>query len=648
MSVTTAPRPACRRLSIYAFDPSFALSNHTSSYATATIGLPWGELFDAPMEPGPVNEYLEVVDIDPASGLFYPPVDLEDRYLLATDGLAPSESNPQFHQQMTFAVAMRTITAFETALGRRVLWSIKRDGWEYVPRLRVYPHALREENAYYSPSKKALLFGYYPAAGRDASTIAGMPVFACLSHDIVAHETTHAILDGINPRLIEDVSADSLAFHEGFADIVALLQHFTFKDAVRAGIAAATGLDAPSLLSGLAQQFGNASRRRTDDMPDGPLRDAMANRPDKHPADLNGYREAHARGARLLSAVYAALVEIYQQSASELLAIAPPARPGARLHPQLVDKLAEAATRAASNVLALCIRALDYLPPNSITFGDFLRAIVSADYDLFAVDLHGYRRAIIAAFRCYGVVPEGVRSLAEDSLLWERVPARANPCGPLPGEEAFDLDPLFKREAIFRQAERNGRALHRVLHALMIGGDHALLEHLGLTTDLTGMASLYVDDRAPERPSFQVHSFRTARRMAEGGPPIRPLVVAITQTRRGYFDPEVQRAVDASEVPPPPEDFKLRGGVTIVIDLRGYRSPRSVDPTVDDDHASSIFDLPRWVIRQPVASAERLAAMRAHLRQSAGGSLGFTYGQPIRSGYEPLAMLHAELVRSDG
>jgi hypothetical protein len=71
---------------------------------------------------------------------------------------------------MVYAVVMKTIENFEHALERVVWWSARRVGdenREYVPRLRVYPHALREANAYYSPEKKALLFGYFPASLTD-------------------------------------------------------------------------------------------------------------------------------------------------------------------------------------------------------------------------------------------------------------------------------------------------------------------------------------------------------------------------------------------------------------------------------------------------------------------------------------------------
>ena len=121
------------------------------------------------MDYGPADSYLEVVDYDPASQAFYAPVYLNEPKLLAQDGLPPSEGNPQFHQQMVYAVARKTIEHFEQALGRRALWSSRRTlingryEEEYVERLRIYPHALREANAYYSSAKKALLFGYFPA-----------------------------------------------------------------------------------------------------------------------------------------------------------------------------------------------------------------------------------------------------------------------------------------------------------------------------------------------------------------------------------------------------------------------------------------------------------------------------------------------------
>jgi hypothetical protein len=39
--------------------------------------------------------------------------------------------------------------------------------------------------------------------------------------------TTHAILDSILPRYLENTNPDVPAFHEAFADVVALLQRFS-------------------------------------------------------------------------------------------------------------------------------------------------------------------------------------------------------------------------------------------------------------------------------------------------------------------------------------------------------------------------------------------------------------------------------------
>lgn len=271
-------KPALRKLRGYAFDPSLSLKVDTAPINKLTYSIPWEDL-----KAGPVGEYIEVIDFDPTVKKFYQPVSLDDPYLLAQDGLAPSESNPQFHQQMVYVVAMTTIKNFERALGRPIIWSPhawtspaskkrieKYAGFTYKPKkvlhfdfveyLRIYPHAFRDANAYYSPQKKALLFGYFSA--QPANNTLQMPdalVFTCLSHDIVAHETTHAILDGIYRRYTEPSNPDVLAFHEAFADIVALFQHFTFPDVLKHQIAKTRGdLTAQNLLGQLAQEFGTA------------------------------------------------------------------------------------------------------------------------------------------------------------------------------------------------------------------------------------------------------------------------------------------------------------------------------------------------------------------------------------------------------
>jgi hypothetical protein len=69
----------------------------------------------------------------------------------------------------------------------------------------------------------------------------------------------------------------------------------------------------------------------------------------------------------------------------------------------------------------MCIRAFDYMPPVDVTFGDFLRAMITADFELVPDDEFNLRDAMIEAFRLRGIYPEGVNSLAEESLLWDNV-----------------------------------------------------------------------------------------------------------------------------------------------------------------------------------------------------------------------------------
>ncbi len=223
------PEPVTRKLRVFAFDPALGMRVDTESLTETTLEVPW----EQDLQLGPVGEYIEVVDVDPASDSCYAPVDLNHPHILAANGLDPAEGVPQFHQQMVYAIAMTTISRFEDALGRKALWAPRivkaHDGLhsQYVQRLRIYPHALREENAYYSPPKKSLLFGYFQANTQNAGdNLPGGLVFSCLSHDIVAHETTHALLDGLHRYYQEQTNPDIAAFHEAFAGIVAISRSF--------------------------------------------------------------------------------------------------------------------------------------------------------------------------------------------------------------------------------------------------------------------------------------------------------------------------------------------------------------------------------------------------------------------------------------
>lgn len=433
------PLPILRRLRVYAFDPQASTALSTAMINDYVIELPWEERWESPLMQGPVNDYIEVIDYDPAGGLFYAPVDLNDPVLLAQDGLAPSEGRPQFHQQMVFAVIMRTIRAFERALGRVVLWArdeavswndpeLTRVERNFTKRLRVYPHGLREKNAYYSPAKRALLFGYF-RADSNAPNVSANWVFTCLSQDIVAHETAHAILHGLWQRSIEPSNADAMAFHEAFADIIALLQHFTMPNVVGQLLGQSGGsLREPGLLTGLGEQFGHATGRQ------GALRYALQILTDKakaKPEDLTSTisgaaamlaaaTEAHERGGFLVAAVFDAFVTIYERRTADLFRLARPGMlAGNGLNPDLLARLAEEAARSASHMMSMCVRALDYAPPVDMRFGEYLRAIVTADTDLVPNDKLKYRIAVIEAFKRWGITVPGCISMAPDSLLWD-------------------------------------------------------------------------------------------------------------------------------------------------------------------------------------------------------------------------------------
>jgi hypothetical protein len=618
-----APRPTQRHLRGYAFDPSLATQLETALVSEIIYKVPWEALGK-----GPVGEYLEVVDFDPASRCFYAPIDLDHPDVLAQDGLAPSEGNPQFHQQMVYAAAMTTIDRFERALGRKAFWADRFDADcrgpadEYVQRLRIYPHALRMANAYYSRQRGSLLFGYFPATeDRTSGQFPGGMVFTCLSHDVVAHETTHALLDGFHEHFMEATNPDVLAFHEAFADIVALFQHFTFPEVLIHQVANTRGeLGNENLLAQLATQFGHA--RGTH----GALRDAIGkydpeqNQWVKHvpdPGELDNTMEVHARGAILVAAVFDAFLSIYRHRTRDLLRLATDGTGVLRqgeIHPDLVSRLAHEAAKVAGHVLNICIRALDYCPPVDLTFGEYLRALVTADMDLFPEDNRRYRVAFIEAFRRRGIYPRDLRTLSEDSLRWSRP---SDDSSFAPGEMEGQLKTFIKNIDLRAHVDKlrylkdrrdiwwATRQIRLDLHGLI----ERAVQGVDILQKLTGLALAQaqvppgVRVRPDGVPKFSVRVLREARRLREDGRALNQVFATILQ--KVTVDHDGQTHV-------------IRCGSTIVVDLDEARVT--------------------YVVRKGLTDVDRIDRTIAFKEGRLGGaSLAATYFGEAR---EPFAALH--------
>ncbi|HXN20152.1 MAG TPA: hypothetical protein VN875_17575 [Candidatus Binatus sp.] len=600
--------PPVRRLRVFAFDPLLGTRLETLGINETTLEVRWEE----GLEPGPAGEYIEVVDVDPASDCCYSPVDLNHPSILAQSGLSPSEALPQFHQQMVYGVAMKTIDHFEKALGRVALWAPrlvqKQNQFEdhYVRRLRIYPHALREANSYYSPDKKALLLGYFSASASDpGENLPGGMVFCSLSHDIIAHETTHALLDGLHRRFREATNPDVLAFHEAFADVVALFQHFTVPEALKHQIAKTQGdLAKQNMLGELAQQFGQATGMY------GALRSAIGIvkegrwEPVKpSPSDYQNAVEAHDRGAVLVAAIFDAFLSIYGTRSADLIRLATGGtgvlRPGA-IPEDLVNRLALEASKTASHVLSICIRALDYCPPVDITFGEYLRALITADKDLVPEDKLGYRVAFIQAFRRRGIYPKCVKNLSVESLCWGNGEVHL-PLGEILDEMSKSWDLHVNRSKAYGTSKHNAFLLHEWLKtSKKIKNEDTEAFGIYRSED----ASLKVNGQTGNLSKFEVHSVRPVRRIGPDGQQLLDLVIEITQS----WSPADQPTQ------------KYRGGCTLIVNLE----------------TSTV----RHCVMKRVGASDRVSDQQSFQTGLAAFSLRQNYFDSDASSREPFAMLH--------
>lgn len=518
--------PNTRPLRVFARDPSTSRLDG----AVVTLEVPY-----EPLEPGPKGQLLHVVDraqVMPGREtieLFYEPVDLETRFVLLDSGLPPGTGDPHFGQQMVYAVCSQVYDRFRRALGRDPAWGFDRP--DEGPRdedrgiLVIRPHAFDRENAYYDPTAGELAFGFYSAraeaAGRNQEK---SHVFTCLSHDIVVHEMSHALLDGMRRLFTVETRLDVPAFHEGFADLVAIFQRFSYRQNVELAIARTGGRLDDGLLVDVATQFGQTTSNGND----GALRSAIPRGEDLEtpPEKLLRYdspdHDAHSLGSVLVAAVFEAYRRVYRRKSADLLRLAgmDPRRPNSDgpLDEILVERLAHEAGKLAEQFLNIIVRAVDYCPPVDLTFGEYLRAMVTADADLVPEDPWAYREALVDAFRRRRVVVPEVPDLSEKSLLWRPPDESLDKARGLEfGERKFAHSPsrVASRAELERQARTLGRFVSR----------HDHLWYFGLIEP--GHRVLEGDHVDP--PTIQ--SLRSVQRVGPDRQPAYDLVAEVVQRR---------------------------------------------------------------------------------------------------------------------
>lgn len=540
--------PAVRPLRIFSLDPSVSYRLG----GVATVEVPYESLAT-----GPAGRLFRVVCNKVPKEIHAEPLDLDDRALLLSHGLAPTPANGRFHLQMTYAVCSLTYAAFRRALGRDLSWACTPEEGETHARLRIDPFAMYERNAFYDREGGGLFFGWFHAGGEPAGhTIPHGLVFTSLSHDVIAHETTHALLDGLRSEFATPMNADVLGFHEGFSDVIALLQHFSFPEVVASGLRESRGsLGQAALLTGLAREFGYATSHRGSVLP---LRSAVdvehietfdsdaltAAGATDGPLAYRRDMEPHQMGTVLVSAIFEAFATVFRRKSARYLQIAgirPEEVGRVAMSDTLVDVIAKEASDIAGHFLDICIRAIDYCPPVDMDMGEYLRALITADIDIVPDDRWSYREALLRSFQRRRIFPDNIPFMSEDAVRWQP-PAR----------------PLVIPRLAFSRLRFNGDPSHVASEAQLRSQAKVLGEFITKPDNARDLHLVAPGGKLPKNLTYvappTIQSIRTARRVTSNGSVLFDLVAEVTQACTVRMGDELM-------------DFM--GGCTLIVDPFG-------------------------------------------------------------------------------
>lgn len=319
-----------------------------------------------------------------------------------TDRPPPSQrdamlADRRFLAQHVYAVAASTLYVFESTLGRRMSWA----GGKRLSISAYDPVAANDSG--YDRAERRIRLGHRA----DADGPGRVPL--ALFRDIVAHEVTHAILDGYRPKWADAYAGlDTLTLHEAVADLVAILSVFSADERVWQLLAGdlpanPTAADLAGITAEVLQErlFGFADglethagaprvgAPRVGAPPNAALRNSLTAR---IPPDWRTLPSPHARSQPIVQALLAVVVRLWLERLD---------RPGGRAG---IDQVAGAGAIIGRRVLTMLIRSLGYLPPVDTTCEDLLHGILAADELLVPGDDQHYRDVVLQAFAAIGVL----------------------------------------------------------------------------------------------------------------------------------------------------------------------------------------------------------------------------------------------------
>lgn len=313
----------------------------------------------------------------------------------------------RFLAQHVYGVASATLDLFESTLGRRMPWN---------PEGRLVLKArdlVTATDTGYERDTNIIRFGSIDRMGYKVPT--------ALFRDIVAHEVTHAILDGFRPAWGDAMAtAEQIALHEALADLVAVLSVFSSRDVVYRQLKAAAGgfeagqeVDETVLMRSIFDFARDLYAR-------GPLREPFVGAVPDHWQELP---EPHKRGAVVVGAVLRAVHRLWVERNRRFG------------EGQSLQQKAESGSIVGTRVLRMLIRGLAYMPPVDVSWHDLLRGVMASDLDMVPEDAHGYREALQAEFSGIGIHRVSLTNISGvDNYQGLRYPIRLTALGSDPQE----------------------------------------------------------------------------------------------------------------------------------------------------------------------------------------------------------------------